>query len=748
VTLKAPPLSAFGDLATARRGAYAGQLAAAQAQAERNVLHAIPEARIRWRFRIVANGFAVVLPEAKVPLLARVPGIANAWPSVTYHRREALGPEQIGAEKLWGAGLATAGNGIKIGIIDDGVQAAHEYFAPRGLAYPPGFPKGQTKYTTPKVIVQRTFAPPSPDYDDAKLPFDPSESFHATHVAGIAAGDHDTKSGTVSLSGVAPRAYIGNYKALTIPTPDFGLDGNAAEIAAAIEAAVRDGMDVINLSLGEPEIEPSRDIVVRAIEGAARAGVVPVIAAGNDFSDFGYGSISSPANAPSAITVAAVTSQDVIASFSSGGPTPVSLQLKPDVSAPGVAVTSSLPRGQGGPFGPLQGTSMASPHVAGGVALLKQQRPNWTVAQIKSALVQTAGPVKDERGREVSVLREGGGLINLPRALDPLLFAAPTGVTFAANGGAASVSLTDAGDGAGAWTVSIVRQGATGGITVDVPATVDVPGKLELTAKVPGAAPSGAFTGFVVLTHGTDTRRIPYLVVVDRPVLASLPRKALTRPGVYSGTTAGGTRKVVRYRYPSAGDGSYPGPETVYRIRLASRPANFGVAVLSGRVMPHVVYAGNENHLAGYAGLPVSLNPYFDSFGSKRAVAGAILPLPGAYDIVFDTRAGAHAGPFQFRYWVNDTKPPQIRLLPSDPGQVAVGITDAGAGVDAASIEVTVDGSFVNPRYADGKLVFPVETGQHMLVVEASDFQELKNNEDVAKIKPNTTHFARAVVVG
>ena len=69
------------------------------------------------------------------------------------------------------------------------------------------------------------------------------------------------------ISGVAPNAYLGNYKALTIPTPNFGLDGNAAEIAAAIEAAVADGMDVINLSLGEPEIEPSRDIVVARDRG-------------------------------------------------------------------------------------------------------------------------------------------------------------------------------------------------------------------------------------------------------------------------------------------------------------------------------------------------------------------------------------------------------------------------------------------------------------------------------------------------
>src|SRR5207344_876139 len=123
--------------------------------------------------------------------------------------------------------------------------------------------------------------------------FDPEQSGHATHVAGIAAGNAGTTAtGGVKVSGIAPRAYIGNYKALSVPTDaNVGLDGNAPELVAAIEAAVADGMNVINLSLGEPEIEPSRDVVVKALEGAAAAGVVPVVAAGNDFSDFGYGSV-------------------------------------------------------------------------------------------------------------------------------------------------------------------------------------------------------------------------------------------------------------------------------------------------------------------------------------------------------------------------------------------------------------------------------------------------------------------------
>ena len=344
VTLKAPPLAAFGrSLLSARHASYVRRIESQQAVVSARIEQTIPSSRIRWRYKLVANGLAVVLPRSEIGALAQVPGVAEVWPNVRYHSLATkLGPQQIGADKLWGPNFETAGNGMKIGIIDDGVDASHEYFNPSGFQYPPGFPKGQTSLTTPKVIVQRTFAPPSPSWKYASTPFDPTASFHATHVAGIAAGVHGVQVAGNTLSGVAPNAYIGNYKALTIPTPGFGLDGNSAEIAAAIEAAVADGMDVINLSLGEPEIEPSRDLVVKAIEGAAAAGVVPVIAAGNDFDDFGYGSVSSPANAPDAITVAAVTSRNAIADFSSAGPTPLSLEMKPDVAAPGVDVISSL----------------------------------------------------------------------------------------------------------------------------------------------------------------------------------------------------------------------------------------------------------------------------------------------------------------------------------------------------------------------------------------------------------------------
>src|SRR6058998_2328319 len=106
-------------------------------------------------------------------------------------------------------------------------------------------------------------------------------------------------------------------------------------------------MDVINISFGEIEDPAATNLIDRAVNAAADAGVVPAIAAGNDGDVFGRGSISSPGTAQKAITVGAVTKSDVMAPFSSMGPTPLSLGLKPDVSAPGVSILSSVPPKQG-----------------------------------------------------------------------------------------------------------------------------------------------------------------------------------------------------------------------------------------------------------------------------------------------------------------------------------------------------------------------------------------------------------------
>jgi hypothetical protein len=567
------------------------------------------------------------------------------------------------------------------------------------------------------------------------------------------------------VSGIAPRAYLGNYKVLTIPTPRVGLDGNSPEIVAGIEAAVRDGMDVINLSLGEPEIEPRRDIVVSAINGAADAGVVPAIAAGNDFSDFGRGSVGSPGSAAKAITAAAVSTSrgmpaNVVASFSSGGPTPVSLQFKPDVAAPGLNVLSSVPAREGS-WAVFSGTSMASPHVAGAAALLRQRHPSWTVEQVKSALVLTGAPAYSdtERTNEAPTTRAGGGVVDLLEANDPKLFAAPAGVGFGLlRRGAqaqAAVMLADAGGGAGTWTVSLAQQTRDMAVTIGVPSSVPVPGRLELTVRVGNAAAERDLTGYVVLARGADRRRIPYWLRVTNPRLAGHRTTPLARTGTYSGNTRGRPSRVDSYRYPedpsSAGVPSrLAGPEQVFRVRLRRPAANFGVAILSQRpgvrIQPRIVVAGDENRLTGYSALPLNLNPYTNGFGRAEPVVAALRPAAGTYDVVFDTQSAAAAGRFTFRFWIGDTSPPAVRLLNVRGSSVRLSAVDRGSGVDPRSLAAEVDGVPRRVSYSRRNARVTVDVaglraGRHTLVLVVSDYQETKNNENVLRILPNTRLF-------
>ncbi len=722
---------------------YLRVLASAQRSLQARLLQAVPEAQVRWHYGVVVDGMAVVVPRSQLARLRSLRG-ATVWPSVTYHTLLNRTPQLVGAPAVWGPTLATAGQGTKIGIIDDGLDRTHVFFDPGGFAYPAGFPKGNTAYTSPKVIVARAFAPARPVWKYAKLPFDPKNSEHATNVAGIAAGDHDTLAsipdGRFRVSGIAPNAYLGNYKVLTTPTEEFGLDGNSPEIVAGIEQAVKDGMNVINLSLGEPEIEPSRDIVVKAIDAAADAGVVPVIAAGNDFGEAGRGSVGSPGTAPKAITVAASTEgdsgpADVIAGFSSSGPTPISLQMKPDVTAPGVNILSSLPGNQWSAHN-WSGTSMAAPHVAGAAAVLRERHPTWTVEQIKSALESTGDPVRSTADTEVPSTREGGGRIDLARADNPLVFTNPTGLSFGlvlrGSSSTKQLAVADAGGGPVPWTVSVTPQSAPRGASLAPSAPTVTPGAgIGLTLTVAADAVEGESTGFVVLTRGSDVRRVPYWFRVEVPKLASEPHRTIRAPGLYRGDTAGKKSLVSSYRYPEAG--------------LACNCATGVPTDLSG---PEQVL----NRLVGYTGIPVDLNPYAD-FGRVVPVVGAVLPAPRAYDLVFDTPAGGKPGAFAFRFWVNDTKPPRVRLLTptvrrGSPLRLAV--TDAGSGVDPGSIVPHIDGRVSAFGFRNG-VVSATNTvlapGRHRVTVTVADYQETKNMENVGPVRPNTRTFSATFVV-
>ncbi|HSX23196.1 MAG TPA: S8 family serine peptidase, partial [Gaiellaceae bacterium] len=500
-------------------------------------------------------------------------------------------------------------------------------------------------------------------------------------------------------------------------------------------------------------------------------GVVPVVAAGNDFDVAGHGSISSPANASKAIAVAASTEGDAgpadeIADFSSGGPTPISLQLKPDVTAPGVDLLSSLPHNQWSEHS-WSGTSMATPHVSGAAAVLKQRHPTWTVEQIKSALESTGDPVHPAGSNgEVLPTREGGGRIDLPRADAPLIFTDPTSLSFGLVKHGANTTLqlavADAGSGPVPWTISLDPATTVRGATLAPTLPTVVPGtSVGFTLTVAADAAEGEGTGFILLTRALDTRRIPYWFRVEIPKLATEKQFTLPGPGLYGGNTAGKPSLVSSYRYP---DGvlapglsvNLSGPEEIFRLVLKKPVANIGAVVTSHangvRVAPRLLSAADENRLVGYPGVPVDLNPYA-GFNRLVPAVAAILPAPGTFDFVFDTPAGAKPGKFTFRVWVDDITPPTVRLLTASVrrgASVRLVVTDKGSGIDGGSLQVKIDGT-VGQKYSlsGGILSIPnlFTRGTHTLTVVVADFQETKNMEDVGPILPNTTTLTTSFVV-
>jgi len=272
---------------------------------------------------------------------------------------------------------------------------------------------------------------------------------HGTHVAGlIASSGFDSKK---EFAGVAPGVNLYGFKVLD----DKGR-GRVSNVVRAIEFIVANKrsrsdssfkIDVINLSLGHPIYEPAvSDPLVRAVENAVRNGIVVVTAAGNTGAhngDVGYTGINSPGNAPSAITVGASDTRntinlgdDTVALFSSRGPTWFDGFAKPDFVAPGVALTSDIPRssslfdlypqpeGGKGNFAKLSGTSMAAAVTTGAVALVLEASrvvnhgdQALTPNALKAVLQYTALTLKDATGQPYDALTQGTGEINVHGAL-------------------------------------------------------------------------------------------------------------------------------------------------------------------------------------------------------------------------------------------------------------------------------------------------------------------------------------------
>src|SRR2546428_174966 len=273
-----------------------------------------PEVQVIDEYSVVLNAIAVQLNGHSMTHLLNAPGANWVVPDYLFHLDMNRSPTLIGATVLWNAvgGQSNAGAGVKIGIIDTGIDQTHPFLTDNTLPALAGFPKcdaidsavgmadTQCNFVSNKVIVAKVF--------ETRTNFDGhAAQEHGTHVSGIAAGVANTCAPFVpacNLSGIAPKAYLGNYNVF----PGNVLDASSHDIAKAVEAAVADGMDVLNLSLGGTA-KPN-DVLVNEVNDATDAGVVVAIAAGN--SGPGAGTVDSPGIADKVITVGASTNPHFI----------------------------------------------------------------------------------------------------------------------------------------------------------------------------------------------------------------------------------------------------------------------------------------------------------------------------------------------------------------------------------------------------------------------------------------------------
>ena len=344
VQLKGDPLSTYSatkpapgkkiDFNSNTVKSYRAQLAAGRNDFQNWLRANAPNAKMTSQYDISLNAVAVQLNGTSLETIAGAPMVQQVQYNALYHPNLSESYKIINASGAWGAagGRSVAGAGIKIGDIDTGIDETHPFFDPTGFSYPAGFPKCDAadstthhqdencKYVSPKVIVAKVF------FNKAKQQGLDAQAIqdHGTHTAGDAAGVTG-KTAVVNgvsiddMSGIAPGAFLGNYNVF----PGGVLNARSEDILNAVDAAIADGMDVLNLSLGGG-FHGNNDLLAIGLDDAVDAGLVVAVAAGN--SGPGAGTIESPGRARKVITVGASTNQHFVGqpfTYPAGGGTTI-----------------------------------------------------------------------------------------------------------------------------------------------------------------------------------------------------------------------------------------------------------------------------------------------------------------------------------------------------------------------------------------------------------------------------------------
>ncbi|GAA2997099.1 S8 family serine peptidase [Actinokineospora diospyrosa] len=310
------------------------------------------------------------------------PGVRKIWLDSVRKPQLDKSAAQIGAPIAWQAGYT--GAGVTVAVLDSGIDKTHPDLATR-------------------VAEARIFSD-APDGLD--------RIGHGTHVASIIAGTG------AKYRGIASGARLLDGKV-------FDDNGSARDswIIAGMQWAAESGAKIVNLSLAQPDV-PDSDPLEEAVNSlSAQHGTLFVVSAGNDGPT--GGTVGSPGSADAALTVGAVDRTDKILAFSGRGPRVGDGAVKPDITAPGMAIVaarSSASPGDG-PYVADFGTSMATAHVSGAAAVLAQQHPDWSGERIKDVLMASAKP-----GAGQTIFQEGTGRVDVAAAIGQTLSTEPASV--------------------------------------------------------------------------------------------------------------------------------------------------------------------------------------------------------------------------------------------------------------------------------------------------------------------------------
>jgi minor extracellular serine protease Vpr len=437
VQLKGDPLSTYSatkpapgrkiDFSGYAVRSYRAQLSARRNEFRRWLRANAPRTRITSEYDISLNAVAVQLNGTPLQTIAAAPMVERVEYNALYHHNLSESYKIINAQAAWAAagGRGAAGAGIKIGDIDTGIDETHPFFDPTNFSYPSTggpwpkcdaadsnshTPDQDCKYVSPKVIVAKVFYNKAQNRGlDAQAIQD-----HGSHTAGIAAGVYPSEDAIVNgvtiddMSGIAPGAWLGNYNVF----PGNVDNARSEDILNAVDAAIADGMDVLNLSLGG-SYHGNNDLLAMGLDNAVDAGLVVAVAAGN--SGPGQGTLDSPGRARKVITVAASTNKHFVGqpfTYPASGGTTIG------------AAVGQFPPLPAGSFGlwfntQLNACTSVDPGASGNVVVVNRGSCTFST-KVRNAIAAGAIGVvviNNVAGDPISMGKDGGGNDDLPAVM-------------------------------------------------------------------------------------------------------------------------------------------------------------------------------------------------------------------------------------------------------------------------------------------------------------------------------------------